>query len=120
MSTNAKMTDTAVYLIWAYQGVIMDDISLDEDTECIKIHLSVPSNSFLRDREGNVLASSNLIKKAIDTSDLLSMSMKFNQGVDVKFQADERNDDWTKTDASSALNEMMEKLFNGNPFQGVM
>jgi hypothetical protein len=65
-------------------------------------------------------ATYNLIKKAIDTSDLLSMSMKFNQGVDVKFQADERNDDWTKTDASSALNEMMEKLFNGNPFQGVM
>ena len=117
---NAKLTDTAVYLLWAYQGVIMSDVSMDEDSLSIIIHVSVPSHSFIRDRNHKELCSLNLISRVIDVSDILKMSMKFNQGIDVKFVVEERQEEWTKEDASISLKNMMQNLFMGNPFEGVM
>ena len=116
---NVKFTDTLIYLVWAHQGVLMDDISMDENNNIV-IHVSVPSNSFIRDEKNEILASKNLLNRVNESCEILRMSSKFNQGIDIKFIVEERLDDWTKNDASTAVKEMMEKMFLGNPFQGAM
>lgn len=119
MSSNVKIPETTIYLLWAYQGVLMDEINVDDDSN-IMIHISIPSSSIIRDLNNEILAGDNLFKKVKDVSDILTMSMKFNQGVNVKFIIEPREDDWTKLDAQNALMEMMRRLISGNPFQEVV
>ena len=115
-----KITDTLVYLVWAYQGVLMIGTDIDEESVKVIIHVSIPSNSFLRDRRNQELSSDNLKEYVKVVSDGVAASMKYNQDVNVEFQIEERQDTWTRDDAANAVREMLARMFMGNPFEGVM
>ena len=115
-----KITDTLIYLVWAYQGVLMLGTDIDEESDKVIIHISIPSNSFLRDRNNQEISSDNLKKYVQEVANGVAISMKYNQDVNVEFQVEERQDTWTKDDASNAVREMLARMFMGNPFEGVM
>lgn len=115
-----KITDTLVYLVWAYQGVLMIGTDIDEESAKVIIHVSIPSNSFLRDNDKKEMAGEYLKEYVEEVSKGVAAAMKFNQGIDVEFKIEEREDIWTRDDAGNAVREMMERMFMGNPFEGVM
>lgn len=115
-----KITDTLVYLVWAYQGVLMIGTDIDEESVKVIIHVSIPSNSFLRDNNKKEMAGEYLRKYVKEVANEVAASVKFNRGIDVEFRIEERQDTWTKDDAGNAVRELMERMFMGNPFEGVM
>lgn len=117
---NVRIADTIIYFVWAYQGAIMLNSDLDEINQKVIIHISIPSNSFLRDRNNQEMSSDTLKKYVKEVADGVAVSMKYNQDVDVEFIVEERQDNWTRDDASNAVKELMMRIFMGDPFEGVM
>lgn len=118
--SNVRIADTLIYLVWSYQGVLMIGTDIDEESAKVIIHISIPSNSFLRDNDKKEMAGDYLKEYVEKVADGVATAMKFNQGIDVEFNIEQREDTWTKDDAGNAVREMMERMFMGNPFEGVI
>ena len=118
--SGVRIHDTAIYLIWAYQGVLFEEIYPSDDYTSLNIQLSIPSDSFMRDQNNEVVAGKNLYSRVKDCSEIVAMSLQFNQGISVNFNITQRDEFWTKTDASNSVKEMLYRLMMGNPFEGAM
>ena len=109
--------DSAIYFIWAYQGVIIDDVNLDIESFALKINLTIPSASEITDMSGNELSGEYLKNKVQKIANSLSYSFKMRQDVDIIFDIIIRNEYWKREYAKNSVQEVMDRLINGDPFQ---
>ena len=116
---NVKISDSAIYFIWAYQGVLMDDTNLDFENLQMILHLSVPSESEIKDRNNSELSGEYLKKKVEKVCQSLAMSFEISQGIKVRFDVDIRDEYWKREYAKNSVKEMMDRIINGDPFTAV-
>lgn len=116
---NVRITDSVIYLVWAWQGIIIDDVAIEDETT-INIHLSIPSNTFVKDTSGKTFSYFELLPRVQTMARSLAFAMKANQGITTKFTFDKRDEDWTIEEGKQAVQEMTWKIaFNAPPFEGV-
>ena len=114
-----KISDFAIYFIWAYQGVLMDDVNLDFEEPGLIVHLSIPNRSDLKDAKGKELSGTyleNLVKK-VTTS--LSMSFQLSQGINLIFETEIRDEWWHKEYAKNSIPEVLQRMIDEDPFETV-
>ena len=116
---NVKITDTIIYVIWAWQGILIQDISATED-DTLLFHISVPSTTFVKDENGNPFTYVKLLPKVKMMFQILTTSMLYNQHLKTKFEVEERADNWTLEEGKIAVQDITTRMFFINPFEGVM
>lgn len=109
--------DSAIYLMWAWQGVIMDDVNIDFEIPAMVIHLSVPNRSDLRDKDGHEMSGNYLMEKVTNIAKSLSYSFKARQDIDIVFKPELRDEWWHKEYAKDSIREVLTRMENEDPFQ---
>ena len=116
---NVKITDSVIYIVWAWQGIMISDVSV-EDEFTVSIHLSMPSTTFVKDKTGKEYTYADLLPKVQMMSKSLAFATKVAQGINIKFTFEQREDNWTQEQGKLAVQEMTIKIIFNSPFGGVM
>ena len=108
---NIIIKDTIIYILWAHQGALMEDMQINEETSTATIYISVPSHSYLKDSNNKELSSDNLKHYVYQIANILKQSLKINSNVDVTFDVVIREDNWTEEDAKNAVFKLTQHFF---------